>query len=168
MTIQFNADNKSKQCFPDVPEYSVKGVKSFMGQEGLGYECTLYKDGKRIGTVTDTCDGGEMLQMYLKGDGEKALEAYCLTLPKNTFTSDGKEHSYHIDPCIFVGRLVDKFETDKRNKKNCKTKTLVEVEENGEKVVYAYKCKFSQEIKQKIKDRDYPDTDVVFVNERYL
>ena len=40
-------------------KYTVKNVKSFMGREGYGYSCSLYKDGKNIGTVTDTADGGE-------------------------------------------------------------------------------------------------------------
>ena len=178
MAIKFNADNKSKECFTYEPVYTVKGVKSFMGREGYGFECSLYKDGKRLGTVTDTCDGGGMLQMFLKDGEEDALYKYCKTIPAETsefpatpppregeYKGEYKSITIDIDPCIFVGRMVDAFEKDKRDKKDCKTKTLVEVEENGEKVVYAYKCKFSPTIKQKIKDRDYPDKDIVFINE---
>lgn len=151
------------------PVYTVKGVKSFQGREGLGYECSVYKDGKRIGTVTDVANGGGQLQMNLKTrEEETALEDYCKTLPKLSYMHDGKENFYDCDPCIFVGGLVDAFEKDSRNKKACKTKTLVEVEEDGEKKVYVYKCWFSEAIKKIIKDRDYPDTDVVFINERYL
>ena len=29
--------------------YTVKNVKNFQGREGDGFECSLYKDGKRIG-----------------------------------------------------------------------------------------------------------------------
>jgi hypothetical protein len=169
MAVKFNADNKSKECFTDAPVYSVKGVKSFQGREGMGFECSVYKDGKRLGTVTDVCNGGGQLQMNLKTrEDEAELEAYCKTLPQLSYMNDGKEHFFNSDPCIFIGGLVDAFETDQRNKRNCKTKTLVEVVEDGKKVVYAYKCKFSLAIKKQIKDRDYPNTDIVFINERYL
>jgi len=161
--------------------YAVKNVKSFQAREGMGFECSLYKDGKRIGTVTDVCNGGGVLQMYLNDGEEDALYEYCKTLPQieakipkepaprdGEYTGEYEEFSYDNDPCIFVGGLVDKFEADARLKKQCKTKTLVEVEENGKTETYVYKCKFSLAIKKQIKDRDYPDTDIVFVNERYL
>ena len=42
-------------------EYSVKGVKTFRGMEGTGWECSLYKDGKKIGTVLDDAHGGPLM-----------------------------------------------------------------------------------------------------------
>ena len=54
-----------------MPEYTVKNVKSFQGLEGQGFECSLYKDGKKIGTCTDTASGGE-IDYYI--DEEEFLE----------------------------------------------------------------------------------------------
>lgn len=38
--------------------YTVKGVKSFRGNEGYGFNATLYKDGKAIAFVYDDANGG--------------------------------------------------------------------------------------------------------------
>lgn len=38
--------------------YAVKGVKTFRGNEGYGFNATLYKDGKAIAFVIDDANGG--------------------------------------------------------------------------------------------------------------
>jgi len=162
MSIKFNANNKSKQCFTDKPNYTVKNVKSFMGREGYGFECSLYKDGKKIGTVTDTAGGG-MTDFYLDDGEEKILDDFCLTLPK--WGSEYGDNEYDTSSDIFLSNLVEEFEVKKKLKKDCKTKTLVKVMKDGKEQIYIYKCAFSEKIKTAIKTRDYPDTDIVFVNE---
>lgn len=37
----------------------LKNVKTFQGKEGNGFSASVYLDGKRIGTVTDSAFGGE-------------------------------------------------------------------------------------------------------------
>ena len=54
------------------PIYTVKNVKTFTGMEGLGWECSLYKDGKRLGTVLDDAHGG-MLIFHIDKAEEKIL-----------------------------------------------------------------------------------------------
>jgi hypothetical protein len=39
-------------------KYEVKNVKDFIGLEGHGFACTVYKDGKKIGEAVDTAGGG--------------------------------------------------------------------------------------------------------------
>ena len=154
-----------------MPTYTVKNVKSFRGMEGYGFECSLYKDGKRIGTVTDTADGG-MLNFYFNDRSEeKILDDFCKTLPK--WGSEYGNTEYDTDADIFVNNLVNKFEEDKRWKKKCKTKTIVKVTPNDslkKKEIWEYKRDFqtvTPEIRQNIV-KQYPDANVEFINERYL
>ncbi len=91
-------------------KYTVKNVKSFTGREGYGYSCSLYKDGKNIGTVTDTADGGEA-DLYLNSrDLEDELRDYVNSLPLGIF--DGMEFAVSVES--FVGGLVDEFQNAKR------------------------------------------------------
>ncbi len=163
MTIKFNADNKSNQCFTDEPEYSVKNVKSFMGMEGLGYECSLYLDGKKIGTVTDTANGG-IADFYLeKGEKEK-LDNYCKTLPKN------EEYDIEVDCDIFLSELVDNFENEKREttrfKRLCKTKTVYLLKDSPDSL-WSIKYKYCKKIADKLRVK-HGENLVEIINERYI
>jgi hypothetical protein len=146
--------------------YSVKGVKSFQGREGMGYECSVYKDGKRIGTVTDVCNGGGMLQMNLKTrEEETALEEYCKALPKLSYMHDGKENFYDNDPCIFIGKLVDEFENKARMKKMCKGKTCYRLTTDADPNTYwSMKRPFDATIKKHLQEK-YGDTLAEIINE---
>lgn len=98
--------------------YSVKNVKTFQGREGYGFECSLYKDGKRVGTITNTADGG-MVDFYLNQGEKEILDAHCKTLPKRKhYFEEGKMEE--IDAELFISRLVDDFETNKEKKRWCK------------------------------------------------
>jgi len=142
--------------------YSVKGVKSFQGMEGLGFECSLYKDGKRIGTVTDVCDGGGYLQCNLKEGEEEALEAYCKTLPSET--SEEYDITIDIDPCIFMSRLVDEFETNKTYKRWCKAKTVFRIDGDDEGSFRTINHVFDDKVKALLEQK-YPNQGLYIVNE---
>lgn len=42
------------------PLYTVKGVKTFVGMEGHGYNASLYRDGKLVAFVIDDASGGPL------------------------------------------------------------------------------------------------------------
>ena len=161
MAIKFEATGK--QAFIDTPVYTVKAVKSFQGREGYGYECSLYRDGKKVGRVVDTANGG-MVDFYLNDGEEEILDAYCKTLPKWKSQFDGKMNDTDAD--MFIGRLVDEYENEKRFKRICRTKTVVKMTTDEDGSYSTFKCKFTPEIKQKIIER-YGDKIVEFVNERF-
>ena len=145
--------------------YTVKGVKSFMGREGHGYECSVYKDGKRLGTVTDVANGGGMLQMNLKTrEDEAELEAYCKALPKLSYMHEDKEHFYDNDPCIFIGGLVDKFEQMKTYKRWCKKQTVFRIDGDKEGSFRTISAVFTDKVKAHLVKK-YPDNGLYIVNE---
>lgn len=42
------------------PVYTVKGIKTFIGMEGHGYNATLYRDGKAVAFAIDDASGGDL------------------------------------------------------------------------------------------------------------
>lgn len=98
--------------------YSVKNVKTFMGTEGYGYNCNLYRDGKKVAEVVDTADGG-LVNFYWEAKGEAELfRQYALTLPKIDMSKWGMaDVPQDIDTAI--GGLVDEYENTKRIKRLC-------------------------------------------------
>ncbi|ATS92218.1 hypothetical protein [Stenotrophomonas phage DLP4] len=62
--------------------YTVKGLKSFIGNEGSGYNASIYRDGKLVAFAYDDASGG-CLNIEWKVEGEHELmKAYVHSLPK--------------------------------------------------------------------------------------
>jgi hypothetical protein len=101
-----------------VSMYTVKNVKTFMGTEGYGYNCNLYRDGKKVAEVIDAADGGSV-NFYWVGKGEaEAFSRYALNLPKIDMSKWGMDDvPQDIDTAI--GGLVDEYENTKRLKTLC-------------------------------------------------
>ena len=107
-------------------EYSVKGVKTFRGMEGTGWECSLYKDGKKIGTVLDDAHGGPLM-FYIPQNEHKILDDHCKTLPKQPwgFEAEGLDpEGCSVDADIFIGNIVADFIENRDFKRRCKTHTI--------------------------------------------
>lgn len=107
------------------PSYTVKGVKSFIGNEGHGFNATLYRDGKAVAFVYDDASGGPVcFEWKDRADGlvevqtktydgkpwtvkmtneEKRLHDLCASMPKQKF--EGMELDVTMD--ILVGDLVN-------------------------------------------------------------
>lgn len=96
--------------------YEVKNVKSFIGREGHGFACSVYKDGKKIGEALEPADGGPMDFRWTERISEIELEAHVLTLPKIKVFEE--EIDLTID--IFITDLVEKYEFYKKVRKDCK------------------------------------------------
>ena len=102
--------------------YSVKNVKTFTGREGYGYSCSLFKDGKNIGTVTDTANGGE-IDLYLNTiQEEDELRDYVNSLPSIKFDDMEIPQS----PDMFIGNLVGEFLDNKRLRSLCSNNWVYE------------------------------------------
>lgn len=126
----------------DFGNYSVKNVKSFMGREGMGFNCNLYRNGKKVGFCMDDASGGGMHPIdwvgtpSTHGDSEgwdkwrsfrdeeqRLLSEHIKSLPK--VNSHGME--LEIDEGWFVNELVSEWEQQRdirKIKKQCQGKTL--------------------------------------------
>lgn len=150
--------------------YTVKNVKTFRGMEGQGFECSLYKDGKKIGTVTDDAQGGPY-RFFLKKGEEEILQAHAKTLPKLPwgFTPhppldpDGMTQ----DADIVVNNLVEDFLEEKRLRKMCKSKIIFTLHSDKGPVAYwEMKNIFSPKMRTYLQDK-YGDDLKEIINERY-
>lgn len=101
--------------------YSVKGVKNFRGNEGYGFNATLYKDGKAIAFVIDDANGGCYSYEWKDKDAEAALDAYVKTLPK--VHDFGMELT--VDADWFVSDLVEDYNLEKDAAKMVKGKVAM-------------------------------------------
>jgi len=117
----------------DTPTYTVKGIKTFTGMEGHGYNATLYRDGKAVAFVIDDASGGD-LQIEWKDhkDGlfavsttnykgepwtvkmtleEQRLHELCASMPHRTCEwvdpATGKPSVLATTMAIFIEELVN-------------------------------------------------------------
>lgn len=100
-------------------QYSVKNYKHFNGHDGQGFDLTLYRDGKRIGTVSDDGWGGEY--NYNLDPGEMAdLDAYAKALPP--YEGFGEPPGYNAD--MVIGEILEEMDLAKTLDRWSKTKTV--------------------------------------------
>ncbi len=147
-------------------DYSVKNVKEFQGMEGTGFSCSLYLDNKKIGTVTDTANGG-MIDFYLNNGEEKTLDDYCKTLPKvdsMLIIDDEDDGMVENDKDIFVTSLIDKWKETKQVKKWCKTKIVFKTDEQKEGQYLTIPVNFTPQLATQLKN-EYEGKGLVIMNE---
>ena len=138
--------------------YSIKSVKTFQGMEGKGFECSLFKEGKKIGTVTDVADGGE-IRFYISEEEIDFLENYALNVA--AFEGDDKEF---FDKEMVIYRLVDQFDEKRTLKRWCKTKTVFRIEGDAEGKYRTHNNKFNTEIKEYLEQK-YKGENLYIINE---
>jgi hypothetical protein len=144
--------------------YAVKNVKSFQGREGIGFECSIYLDKKRIGSATDTASGGE-INFYLDTGEREKLDKFCLTLPKwGSEFQDGKE--FNTDADIYISNLVNAFELNKKIKGWCRTKTVFKLASYKDGEYSTIKAKFDGKVKAYLLGK-YSKKGLVIMNETF-
>jgi len=111
-------------------ELSVKGIKSFVGNEGHGYNATLYADGKKVAFVIDDASGGQTQFQYEgktreeRAANEKIVTDFIKALPPQAIGADAPQWEKDLYPSglreinldIYIAGLVDNFEVAKRLK----------------------------------------------------
>ena len=95
--------------------YTIKGVKTFRGMEGQGFNATLCRDGKPIAHVDDEGCGGCYNWRWLVKDAEALFKAHVKQqLPAVEF--EPEDH--------FISRLVDELQEERTLRRWCKGKTV--------------------------------------------
>lgn len=117
---------------------SVNGVKTFVGNEGYGFNASLYLNGKKVALAIDDAWGGDYDYHWdgktpeARNANEQAVREFVAGLPPEKLSADAEgwekalypdgERKLELDE--LVGRLVDEFETEKRLAKQRKTCVL--------------------------------------------
>jgi len=166
--------------------FSVKGYKSWTGREGVGAQATLYKDGKKIGLVTDEGNGGGVSLIGSSSDNWKMVKDFLDALPEYQYadmwleqfgeTWDGSGAilksdliSWTLDE--FADVMLNRAEENHQLRNACKKNILVRFDgENTFKVFDSEwpKNKVEQKaIMDQIKKQVQPQTIAEFVNNRF-
>lgn len=129
-------------------KYTVKGIKTFRGMEGQGFNATLYRDGKKVGLVIDEGNGGSFLYEGMTKEEYKILKAQAVEMfPDMKFEQED----------MLVARLVDAVLTERQYRKWCKTKTFFRVKGDAEgewrNIRYEYGPKVEEYIVKKYGDK---------------
>lgn len=152
--------------------YSVKGVKSFRGMEGYGFNAVLYRDGKKIALVIDEGNGGSMIFEWTSGPRwdnfeTKSLQEYAKSLPPlpaDPAWGTGAEPLPMNDE-LLVAELVSEFEFQQKTRRQLKKKTLFQVgKEIGSDEFRQISSPFSATVKTFIAQK-YPGQPVRILNE---
>jgi len=144
--------------------YEVKSVKTFMGTEGYGYNCNLYRDGKKVAEVIDSADGGAVT-FYWEAEGEaEAFSQYARTLPPIDMSKFGMA-DVPQDIETAIGALVDEYENTKRLKTLCAKNWVYKFKNHKADEIVCFK-KNHPEIRKVIETK-YEDQIVECINDRF-
>ena len=147
----------------DTLDYNVKGVKSFRGMEGYGFNATLFRGKVKIAFVIDEANGGCYHYDWFDRAEDKRLRDYCETLPKEAVY----DMEIAVDPDILVSELVERYENDKKFSRLCKVSTLFRLKGDPEGQYQVYKkVPYNEAMKKHLVEK-YGDTVEEILNEKY-
>lgn len=134
-------------------DWTVKGVKTFVGTEGHGFNASLYFRGKRVAFVYDDASGGPAVFNWKDREAEKAMQALCDAAEPCKGVSMG--------PDLLVSVLVDEYEDNRRLRRHCKTKVLFRAPGDPDGEFRAFKTPFTRQIVDHIHKEYGPKTEIV-------
>jgi hypothetical protein len=100
-----------------------RGVKTWQGTEGAGYQATLYIDGVRAALVTDDGHGGALRWHWLRPELEDLYRRHAESRPPYVdpkVCPDGLP----MTPDLYVAEIVEEALAERRLKRWCRTKTV--------------------------------------------
>ncbi len=142
--------------------YEIKGLKTFNGMEGKGYNANLFRDGKKVAEVIDSGDGGMVsVREIVFGEVKRIKQEIS-----GKFIDLGEEFQNKkvpMDVSTYMAQLVEEFEM----KKLCRKYTLMRFKGDSEGSYRKLSLPFTPEVKD-VMLRQYGDHIIEFINERYL
>jgi len=124
-------------------DWAVKAVKTFIGNEGYGFNANLYLKGKRVAFVYDDASGGPVRFQWADQEAESAMTAFCATQPP--------KRGYPYDPDFMACELVDEYEDNRTLRRHCKTKVMFRLPDDPEGEFRSFKSAFTKWIVARIR-----------------
>lgn len=103
-------------------EYSLRKVKVFEGQEGMGFNAELLRDGRPVAFVINSANGGEFDYQWYCVDNKEMLKLREFARAQAPVKSGGIELAMDMD--LYVGSLLDTDLEDKQKRKWCRSKCV--------------------------------------------
>ena len=149
----------------DFGDYSVKGIKSFVGHDGYGFNANLYRGKKKIAFCFDDARGGEVDIQWL--DGYHGVEAQLLQTHVDSLplaeSGFGGMLPLKIDTGWFVTELVTKWEEERdlrKMQKQCKTKTLFRQADSKSNSYFVISAPLTDELRTRLKAKHGEDIEI--------
>lgn len=117
------------------PNLEVKGIVSFRGMEGQGFNATLFVDGVKTAFVIDEANGGDYIYEVANKQKFELLKEYIKTLPK--WKSEELHMELDTDMDMVIGDLVEEQEARSKLARQMTKKILVG-QPLGEKIPDGY------------------------------
>lgn len=164
------------------PRLTIKSYRSCTGNEGEAFSCTLYLDGKRMGTVKyDGWGGPFMYEFWKKVRGEvrrdeakeRAVREYCESRPDIVCSFEdpetGKPCVMKADVDLVVGEVIEDHQEERQLRSWCRTKVVFKLRgtKDGEYMTLAVRFAGNEERVRKQLARKYGDRVEEIVNERF-
>ena len=105
-----------------VSMYSLRKVKTFIGNEGQGFNAELLRDGKPVAFVIDSAQGGEFEYQWYGGGNAEMLKLREFAKAQPPVKSGDIELAMDMD--LYVGSLLDSYLEDRQKRTWCKTKCV--------------------------------------------
>lgn len=154
--LQYQLRDDAPPCEPPRDyKLAVKNVKSFEGNEGIGFSATLYIDGKRAGYVKDDAWGGS----YDYG------LAHELLADLNRWARVKNASAYAEELDLIVARIVEDYEEAAKLRRLCKKKTVFQTSSQARGEYMTINRPYSPLIAEHIRSK-YGQELVEIVNER--
>lgn len=126
-------------------DYLIKGLKTFNGMEGGGYECSIYRGKVKVGTAMNEGSGGSDFFHFTSREEEATFQEaaakwYETSRSKVEWEGWCKENSISLDVSAqhkmesWVSETMSSMEEQKRFKRLSKTKTLFRLKGDEEGV----------------------------------
>lgn len=137
--------------------FEIKKFKSFIGNEGHGFNADLYMDGQKACFVLDDASGGGMQYQWVNRDFEKKFREYIKALPVEPLKPDAEDwekkawpNGREVSDDCFMGALVDRHETFARLSRKAKKSIVFSLPKNKKGEYYSVNLPFSPENKAKL------------------
>ncbi len=145
--------------------YEIKNLKVFPSKEygpKGGCSCTLYCDGKKVGTVLNAGDGGDIDFNYNSiEEGKKFKASFAGKKIPNEF---GMDMDWTEESEIF--KLIGEFEENKQYKKVCKKGTVYKLADESKDSYYVLDIPFNEAVAKALKEQ-FGDKLAEIVNLRF-
>jgi len=133
-------------------EFSIKNLKSCQGMDGICYSCTIYRNGRKIAQYHDDGNGGMGMIRFEErnGEDEQAIKDHVESLPPfPSMIPNYPPLPHNID--TFISALADDFESTRKFKRICKTKTLVRMRGDQEGTYRTIPEPFTPDVAERIR-----------------
>ncbi len=137
--------------------YTVKGVRSHMGMDGVATYCNVYRDGKRVCEFIDEGSGGEPIVRFINQDEENAAKNFCFNAETDVAVRENaQKYGWRGAWDIFVEDLCNDYDKAKEQKRFLKklekaTWFRVKGQKYGKGEWVAIKVPFSPEVHERLK-----------------